>query len=363
VQAQGQIDEIGFAALYLNQRNRWNWGVSAQRVPFVYGGYGEGLSADGSEYLVQQVLQRYFDTSLSGILQYPLSQVQRVEVSAGGRRISSDQQIREAVYEPIYGENPQGDTVVIDIQGPVDFRDREVEGASYNLAEGSAALVYDAALMGYTSPFAGQRYRFEVAPTLGSLQFTTATADYRRYLYLRPFTLAMRAMHVGRYGRDEHRVGDIYLGWPFLIRGYGREDVADRCEATLSSGGGTECELYFDELLGTRIVLVNLELRVPIIRQLIVGNTLGLPPVEGFAFFDAGSAWGKSQQPDGSIITTTPTFRRGVDSALDKRGILSSGGVGARVNLFGYFVLEAAYVKPFERDRGFHWQFALQPGF
>jgi Tol biopolymer transport system component len=359
IQAQGQIDEIGFSALYLNQENRINWGVAAQRVPFVYGGYSEGFSENGDEYLVQQVLLRYFDTSISGVTQYPFSQVQRVELSAGARRISSDRQIREAVYLPILDDNGN----IVDINpNPVDFREREIEGDAFNLAEGTAALVYDNALMGYTSPFAGQRYRFEVAPTVGSLQFTTATADYRRYLYLRPFTLAVRAMHVGRYGRDEHRVGDIYLGWPFLIRGYGRENVADACEPTLPAGG-TECDLYYDELLGTRIGVANVELRFPIIRQLILGNTLGLPPVEGFGFFDAGSAWGKQQLNDGSIINTSPTFRRGVESALEDRGIVTSAGVGARVNLFGYFVLEATYVKPFERTTGWHWQFALQPGF
>lgn len=357
IQAQGQIDEIGFSALYLNQRNRWNWGVAAQRVPFIYGGYGEGFNEDGSEYLVQQVLLRYFDTSLSGIIQYPFSQVQRVELAGGLRRISSDRQIREAVYQPVVE-----DSVLVDLIGPVDFREREVDGESYNLAEGSLALVYDASLSGYTSPFAGQRYRFEVAPTMGDLQFTTATADYRRYLYFRPFTLAFRGMHVGRYGRDEHLVGDIYLGWPFLVRGYGREDVADSCEPTLPQGG-VECDLYYDELRGTRIGVLNVELRVPIIRQLVLGNTLGLPPIEGFGFFDAGSAWGKQQLQDGTIITTSPTFRRGVEGALDERGIVSSAGVGARVNLFGYFVVEAAYVKPFERTRGWHWQFALQPGF
>jgi Tol biopolymer transport system component len=359
VQAQGQVDEIGFSALYINQKHRWNWGVAAQRVPYIYGGYGEGLNEDGSEYLVQQVLLRYFDTSLSGIIQYPFSQVQRVEFSAGARRIASDQQITEAVYQTIRDENGN----VVDINpNPVDYRRRTVDGESFNLAEGSAALVYDAALMGYTSPFAGQRYRFEVSPTVGSLQFTSATADYRRYLYLRPFTLAVRGMHVGRYGRDEHLVGDIYLGWPFLVRGYGRENVADACEPSLETGS-EECDLYFDELRGTRVGVVNLELRVPIIRQLVLGNTLGLPPIEGFGFFDAGTAWGKRQLNDGTIITAMPTFRRGVEGALDERGVVTSAGVGARVNLFGYFIVEAAYVKPFERSTGWHWQFAMQPGF
>jgi Tol biopolymer transport system component len=358
VQAQGQVDEIGFSALYLNQKNRWNWGVAAQRIPYIYGGYGEGLNEDG-EYVVQQVLLRYFDTSLSGITQYPFSRVSRVEFSGGIRRISNDRQIRELVYEPII-QNGQ----LVGLNGPLDQRQREVEGDAFNLAEASVALVHDHSLMGYTSPFAGARYRFEVAPTVGSLQFNTVTADYRKYLYLRPVTVAFRGMHVGRYGRDEHRVNAIYLGWPFLIRGYGRGDVADACGPTLPDGG-PECDLYFDELVGSRIALANLELRVPIIRQLVVGNALGLPPVEGFLFADAGTAWGKVDDNTGTggVIRSTPTFRRGIDPALDKRGIVTSAGAGARVNLFGYFVVEAVYVNAFERTNGWHWQFSLQPGF
>ena len=33
--------------------------------------------------------------------------------------------------------------------------------------------------------------------------------DDGRYVFVRPFTLAVRAMHVGRYGRDEARVVDV----------------------------------------------------------------------------------------------------------------------------------------------------------
>jgi Tol biopolymer transport system component len=354
IQAQGQIDEIGFSALYLNQKHRWNWGVATQRIPYIYGGYGEGFNEDG-QYVQQQVLLRYFDTSVSGVTQYPFSQVQRVEFSGGVRRISNDQQIYEVLYDTVT-QNGQ-----LQLR-PLGNRRREIEGSAFNMAEGSAALVYDASLQGYTSPFAGMRYRFEVAPTVGSLQFTTLTADFRRYFFLRPFTLAFRGMHVGRYGRDEERVGAIYLGWPFLIRGYGRDNVADACRPTLPEGG-RECDLYYDELKGSRVALANMELRMPIISQLVVGNTLGLPPVEGFIFGDAGMAWGSIEVNPGQVLETSPTFRRGVDPDLQKRGIVTSAGVGARTNLFGYFVLEAVYVKAFERDRGFHWQFSMQPGF
>jgi outer membrane protein assembly factor BamA len=115
--------------------------------------------------------------------------------------------------------------------------------------------------------------------------------------------------------------------------------------------------------VGSRVALANVELRVPIIRQLVVGNALGLPPVEGFVFADAGTAWGSIEGNSGQIIKTSATFRRGVEEAVSERGIVTSAGVGARMNLFGYFVIEGVYVKAFERERGFHWQFSLQPGF
>lgn len=352
IQAQGQIEEIGFSTLYLNQASRWNWGVSAQRVPFVYGGYAEGRQ--GNEYLLQEVRFRYFDTRLAGVTQYPFSHVQRAEFSAGVRRIASDVIIREQVYD-------------INTGAPLDYRERREEGPAYNLAEASAALVYDNSLQGYTSPFAGQRYRFEAAPTVGTAQFTSLTGDYRRYLFLRPFTLAFRGLHVGRYGRDEHLVGNMYLGWPFLMRGYALDDVRDGCAASRDINS-TDCTLYSDELIGTRVGVANLELRVPVIGQLVLGNSLGLPPVEGFVFADAGTAWGNTRLQNLAtgtlnLVRTTPNWQRGVALDASERGVFTSVGVGGRINLFGYAVVEAVYVNPMERERGWHWQFSLQPGF
>ncbi|MBW3655039.1 MAG: peptidase S9, partial [Gemmatimonadetes bacterium] len=354
VQAQGQIEEIGFSTLYLNQASRWTWGVSAQRIPYVIGRYAAGQTQEG--FIQQELRYRYFDTRVAGLTQYPFSQVQRMEFSAGARRIASDVIIRE----------------VLSGAGGQRYDERRIEGRAYNLAEGSAALVYDNSLQGYTSPFAGQRYRFEVSPTVGTAQFTSVTGDYRRYFFLRPFTLAVRGMHVGRYGRDEHLVGNLYLGWPFLMRGYGQSDVRDACSRDFERNQegaleGTECTLYRDELIGTRIGVANVELRVPVIGQLVLGNSIGLPPVEGFAFADAGTAWGNTLLQDlftgdQELVRTSPNFRRGVAAGPGDRGVLTSVGVGGRVNLFGYAVLEAVYVNPLERQRGWHWQFALQPG-
>jgi hypothetical protein len=66
----------------------------------------------------------------------------------------------------------------------------------------SAALVYDSSTFGATSPVQGQRYRLQVSPSVGSIDFTSVLADYRRYFMPVSFyTLATRVMHYGRYGR------------------------------------------------------------------------------------------------------------------------------------------------------------------
>ncbi|MEX2582548.1 MAG: peptidase S9 [Gemmatimonadota bacterium] len=344
LQAQGQIDEVGFALQYLNMRERWNFGAAAQRVPLVYGRY-DPYREPGTGNIIQQISRvRLFDTSLQGFAQYPFSQVQRAEFSGGLRRVSQDVQVFEYVLDPT-GTAFLGD------------RQREIDGLSLNLFETSAALVYDSSLLGYTSPFAGQRYRFQITPTFGELQFVQGLADYRRYLFLRPFTLAVRGMHIGRYGRDAEGLvdgqsvfNDFFLGQPWYIRGY--QDVYSRCLGGAQTVDNS-CEVL-PSLLGSRIGVLNAELRFPLIRQLVIGSSFGLPPIEGIVFGDAGIAWNSD---------TTPTLRRGIPLDPGERGFLTSAGAGARINLFGVLIMEIDYVNAFQRDRGWHWQFGFVPGF
>ena len=356
LQAQGQIDEVGFAAIYLNQKHRWNYGAAAQRVPQIYLGQGIEFvpntpnSADGIANLDLQRI-RIFDTSLQGVLQYPFSQNQRVEFSAGLRRLSQSVQV-DRYSGP--GLVSGGQLVQFEPVEHERFTDEEFS-EGYNMAQGTASLIYDSSLSGYTSPFAGQRYHFELSPTMGQLQFVQALADYRRYLFLRPFTLAVRGMHFGRYGRDEEIFGNQFIGNPYFMRGY--RAAYNEC----SDQNVTACNVYQD-LLGTRIAVANVELRVPLIRALVIGP-IGFPPIEAFGFYDAGVAWDKD---------TSPVFRRGTQTDLTERGILTSVGAGGRVNLLGYAVLEVSYVRPFvnyrdplseDAGKSWHWQFALQPGY
>ncbi|HYW06108.1 MAG TPA: BamA/TamA family outer membrane protein [Longimicrobium sp.] len=349
VQAQGRVEEIGGSVAYINRANRWNYGLTAQRIPIVYAQYGSffdpqtGQSAD--------VLQtfRLFDTSIGALTQYPISRVQRVEFSAGARHIAQDVRIQQAVNTPGRG---------------VEYTEELEELESFNLGEGSAALVYDNALSGYTSPFAGQRYRFEVAPTVGTLNFTQLTADYRRYIFLRPFTLAVRGWHFGRYGRDESRLNPIYLGYPSVIRGYSSGNVSEACREELEARitTGAECGVL-DQLVGSRFAVANAEIRFPLLRQVVVGSGIGLPPVEGFGFVDAGTAYGDQRTREGGVLRTRPNFRRGIPTDPADRGLFTSAGVGARINLLGYVIVEGVYVNALDRPTGWHWQFSLQPGF
>ena len=184
---------------------------------------------------------------------------------------------------------------------------------------------------------------------MGSLQYAGAVADYRRYwMPVRFYTIAARVLHSGRYGGDaeDPRLFPQYLGYPSLVRGYdvGTFDAAD-CPQTPT----TTCDA-FDRLIGSRMLVANLELRVPLLR--LFGQTsrpYGPVPVEVAAFADAGVTWSRGQSPD---------FFGGA------RKPVRSTGAALRVNVFGFSVLQLSAAHPFDRPRGgWIYQFSLTPGF
>jgi outer membrane protein assembly factor BamA len=198
---------------------------------------------------------------------------------------------------------------------------------------------------------------------VGSLQMTQGVADFRQYFWWNPFTLAVRGMHFGRYGRDaeDPRLGPLFLGYPTMVRGYDYSRLRTLCTNELRVGvaAGPDCGI-FSQTFGSRIGVVNAELRFPLIQALVAGPGIGFPPIEGIAFFDAGVAWDQN---------SSPVLERGLQPNPADRGLLTSMGVGGRINLFGYFILEAVYVNALARSAtlggrsDWHWQFAIQPGF
>src|SRR4029453_958007 len=108
-------------------------------------------------------------------------------------------------------------------------------------------------------------------------------------------TLAGRGVHMGRYGPDSdtQRLSPLYLGYPWLVRGYDASSfTVDEC----GGGTGNNCPAY-DKLFGSRLALGNLELRMPLFGALGVGRSPMVPPVEVAAFYDAGVAWYEAVKP------------------------------------------------------------------
>ena len=220
---------------------------------------------------------------------------------------------------------------------------------SLNLATTTAAFVHDTSSFGATSPVAGTRYRVEADPTFGSINYTGLLADYRRYFMPAPFyTLAGRIMHYGRYGSgtEDQRLFPLYLGYPTLVRGY---DINTFDNSDCVPNAVSACPA-FDRLLGSRILVGNVELRFPLLRPFGASQRMyGPVPVELALFSDGGVAWDAGEKP--SFLGGS---RKGVGSA----------GVAQRVNLLGFAIGEFDFAHPFQRpSRGWVFQFNLSPGF
>jgi surface antigen Omp85-like protein/WD40 repeat protein len=337
IQLTNRFQEIGGAVGYLNRTSRWNWGIVGEQIPYVTGGFARGVAiVDGRQTFVEQTHRiTQINSAVSGVVQYPFSRSQRVEFTGGVRRIGFDHDIETDVFSLTTGSR-------------IDHTVEELERPSpLNLGEVGTALVYDSSLMGATGPILGQRYRLELTQVAGSVSYSGALLDYRRYFMpVRPFTLAFRGLHYGRYGRDgeDPRLAPIYVGYPGLVRGY-EINSFDPNECVVDA---TSCAA-FDQLVGSRIAVLGAELRVPIFGLFSRRSLYGPVPLDVALFGDAGTAWSKGNQ------------LQFLDGGRDW---VRSAGVAFRLNAFGYAILELDYVRPFDRpERGWIWQFNLTPGF
>ncbi len=345
VQAQGDIKDLGAQALYLNRGQRWNWGGQAYHIPLAgaFASYTNttfdinGQVVPGVIY--RQEIQRVYYQAAQGLMQYPFSTTRRIEFAGGFERVSFSRDV-DSLY-------------VVGNQVLREVRKSLPSGPALSFGTASAAYVGDYSFFGFTSPIAGGRYRFEISPYFGSLNYTTATADFRRYFFANPFTLAFRGLHFGRYGGDSEsdRLQALFVGQPYLIRGYDPNsfDVSE-CEA--APGAPDDCP-QFSRLAGSRIAAANVELRIPLFGTEQFGLIpLSFLPTEVSPFFDMGYAWNQGDDLE---------FR--FDRNTTDRVPVFSAGVSARVNILGYAVGEFYWARPFQRP-GKNWVFGfqLQPG-
>lgn len=340
LQVNGGFKDISALVAYQNLSRRWNWGVVGQQVPFYSGAYAAAIDTVGGDvvYLEQVELARQTNRQLAAVTAYPFSTVQRVELSAEVQNIGFDvvRESRAISLRAAPGFVYYDSTISLPAPKPI------------NVGAASAALVYDNSFFGATSPILGQRYRVELGPAVGSINWVSVLADYRRYLMpSRPFTLAARVLHYGRYGggAEDSRLSPLYLGYPSLVRGY---DIGS-FSASECPANSNRCPT-FDQLLGSRLLVGNLELRFPLLGVLGVGSGYyGALPIEMAVFADGGVAW--TGQHKASFL--------GGD-----RKPVTSAGIALRVNVLGFAIAEIDLVRPFDRsEKGWYLELSLTPGY
>ncbi len=374
IQGEQVFNGIGALVGYTNRENRTNWGAVGGQLPQVFRLFRSGtdtrdVNNDGQqEQVLLQDLTNFWiiDRQAMGLLEYPFSSVQRLEVRAGFQRTDYAVETDRFVFAQTSGgrivtvgrEEVDHETCAPDQS----FRRELCVPRPTNQATASAALVYDNSIMGPTGPVLGQRYRFGIQPYVGTLNYTAVNADYRRYVmpFDGPVTLAGRLLHFGRYGgaADDERLRQLYLGFPSLMRGYdiGSFDFS-QCRNRIDIENCSEVTIL-DRLLGTRFAVGNVEARIPLLGPLgVLSQTNVVPPLNLIAFYDAGVMWSDDDPSTGDVDERA--FFLGGD-----RELISSAGVGFRVNLLGFAVAEIDYVHPFDREeKGTYWQFSVTPAF
>ncbi len=337
-------EQLGGEVFYLNQKHRLNWGADVSHVPYVSSSVTvtrEEVPVDGGGTILADVYRQYrfieTITEASGLTQYPFSATRRVEASAGIQR---------------YGFKQKLDTFIVVNNQLLDRFTETLPGSvSFNLTTASAAFVGDSSIFGFISPINGTRYRYELGALQGDLKFQTALADWRKYFFKRPVTLAIRGLYYGRYGdgAEDPRISPLYLGRDSLARGYDPYSInAVEC---VSPAGTNSCPV-FDRLIGSHIAAASAELRAPLLGISGYG-LIDAPflPTEIFAFGDMGAAWTKNDPVTWKYETKTT-----------ERVPVFSVGVGLRI-LLSYIPIEVFAAKPFQRpDEDIVYGFNIIPG-
>lgn len=339
----GEIYDFGGQLAYINSKNRVTWGSSFSHFPYrgmYYDRLPNQIISDTSFIVIDNFsLIRIFEENLSLFSQYPLSTKLRFE---GGFSYSMySYRIDSINYYTLYEEKSKNSGVysVIPLGESKDKANNEPE--SFNVGSIYLAFVGDNSNFGITSPMMGYRYRFQIGQMFDRYDITNLSLDIRKYFFFKPVSLAFRAMHYGRYGKNANSLYPLYLGNEYLIRGYNFNAFYKADESP------SENELDVNRIAGSKIIVFNSELRFPFTGverfSLIKSGFLFSDVV---LFFDAGVSWSKDRFPwlESSDIryywNPNPNYYTPIYSL----------GASLRINLFGIAILEPYIAMPFQLD-------------
>ncbi|MFO7999700.1 MAG: basic secretory protein-like protein [Marinilabilia sp.] len=331
IQANGEIYDIGGQVAYMNKASQMDWGVSLAHVPYRSSTVQFELDTI-EDHVVENLMinqMRIFKDQFSVFSHYPLSRNLRFE---GGLSASRYSFRFDRINNYYLGNVRVGyDKEKLDAPDP------------FYIYEASLAYVGDGSNFGLTSPLDGYRYRFQAQRMAGRHNFWGALADYRRYYFNKPIGLAFRVLHYGRYGGKSESMPPYYLGNEYFIRGYANTGMENNQLPGSQS-------LSLNNLSGNKLAVINGEVRIPFTgprRLAPIKSGMFFSDLVGF--FDGGLIWSKNSDVD---LSWTPSEGKQIP--------VFSAGIAARINLFGYMVLEPYYAFPFQRPQvsngtfGFH---------
>ena len=339
----GRLEEAQLLVQYTNYSNRFNYSTGASQQPYFMPSSYYNLAPVGvNQVLEQQALNRFLMRNVwfTGI--YPINRFDRFEVGAGFQNIDI---AAEYISRGIdYGTGYSTGFYVDSVKGL----------GSLNWVQPQVAYVSDNALFGNTGPIYGHRYRLSVEANLGKQGFMEYLADMRRYdaVIFSVLTLATRAYMDMQVGPGESMF-PRYIGIPQFLRGYDRENyLGSDCVQVQNANCNPALQL-----LGSRVALVNAELRFPLVRRFDLGFLpISLPPVDGLVFYDAGMAWSGGQ----SVTISKPANY----DFNTQRYPLRTYGYGVRINIFNFAVLRWDLSWPLDSvSKKPYWWWTLGPSF
>ena len=201
----------------------------------------------------------------------------------------------------------------------------------------SISFVHDNTMWGYYSPIQGTRYKATIFGNLGfsdaRKSFYSVTWDFRKYMrFLFDNSLVFRFSGGYSGGNNPQR---FMLGgtsnWINRTFATGTIPIENVTDFAFLSPAMPLRGYRYGEQLGTKYMLLNIELRMPIIRYLLAGPIIPLffQNVIGTAFVDVGTAWTKNEDLGFSFKEPITDY---------SKGVLIGTGFGARTYVL-FFLL------------------------
>ncbi len=327
----GEIYDFGGMVTYVNQKHKVTWGASLSHIPYLTG-YSFVMpdtitrkDEEGSEIkipvdnLVYDIL-RIFEDQASAFVYYPFSTTRRLEFGASQSFYYYRLDRFNNYYDQYYGVYLGQKREKLPVPKGMDIR-------SVN-----AAYVFDNSVNGLASPMKGSRYRFSVEKYFGDYDYMTLVGDYRKYFYVRPFTIAFRGLYIGRHFNNTpyYYLNPYSISYPWYVHGYDNSSIFNDMPIQ-------KANFIMSQLYGNRMAVANVELRLPFIGP----SRLGLIKSRYFyteltGFFDAGMTWNDGDYFSFNYLDFNPR----------NRVPLFATGVSMRINLMGFVVIEPFYAVP-----------------